>query len=63
MGNLKFWSENLKVRDNLGDLDVDKRIILKWILNRMCGCKVNSAVRERDQRRAPVDTIMNFLVP
>jgi hypothetical protein len=26
----KFWLENLKERDNLGNLDVDKRKILEW---------------------------------
>jgi hypothetical protein len=29
----KFWSENLKGRDNLESLGVDGRIVLKWILN------------------------------
>jgi hypothetical protein len=35
MGNIrtKFWSENLKVRDNFGDQDVNGEIILKWILS------------------------------
>jgi hypothetical protein len=28
----KFWSENLKRRDHLKDLDVDGRIILEYIL-------------------------------
>jgi hypothetical protein len=28
----KFYSENFKGRDYLGDLGVDGRIILKWIL-------------------------------
>jgi len=27
-----FWSENLKERDNLGDLDVEEKIILEWTL-------------------------------
>jgi hypothetical protein len=27
-----FYSENLKETENLGDTDVDRRIILKWIL-------------------------------
>jgi hypothetical protein len=29
----QFWSENLKGIEHLGDLDVDGRIILKWLLN------------------------------
>jgi hypothetical protein len=28
----KFWFKNLNGRDHLGDLDVDQRILLKWIL-------------------------------
>jgi hypothetical protein len=28
----KFKSENLKGRDHLGDLGVDERIILEWVL-------------------------------
>jgi hypothetical protein len=27
--NTKFWSERLKGRDNLGDLGIDRKIILK----------------------------------
>jgi hypothetical protein len=30
----KFWSENVKGRDNLENLDADGRIILKWILRK-----------------------------
>jgi hypothetical protein len=30
----KFYSDNLKGRDHLGDRDVDGRAILKWILNK-----------------------------
>jgi hypothetical protein len=28
----KFWFENVKGSDHTGDLDVEGRIILKWIL-------------------------------
>ena len=28
---IEFWCGNLRVRDHLGDPDVDGRIILKWI--------------------------------
>jgi hypothetical protein len=30
----KLWSENLKERDSLEDLDIDVRIILKCILEK-----------------------------
>jgi hypothetical protein len=33
----KFLSGNLKGRDQLGDLDIGGRIILKWILRRYGG--------------------------
>jgi len=28
------WSENMKGRDYLGDLDLDRRIILEWIIEK-----------------------------
>jgi hypothetical protein len=31
----KFWSKNVKGRDLSGDLGVDRRIILEWILGSM----------------------------
>jgi hypothetical protein len=33
----KFWSENLKERDHLEDLGMDRRIILEWILDKQDG--------------------------
>jgi hypothetical protein len=30
--DIRVWLENLIGRDHLGDLDIDGRIILKWIL-------------------------------
>jgi hypothetical protein len=35
MTNTKFLPENLKGRGHIEDLDVDRRIILKCILNRV----------------------------
>jgi hypothetical protein len=29
-----FWSENLKEKDHLKDLNVNDRMILKWILEK-----------------------------
>jgi hypothetical protein len=37
MGDVKyteFYSENLKGRDRLGDLHIDGKIILKWVLRK-----------------------------
>jgi hypothetical protein len=33
----KLWSENLRVRDHLEDLDIEGRIILEWILGKFSG--------------------------
>jgi hypothetical protein len=33
----KFWLESLKGRDRSEDLDVDERIILKWVLVKQVG--------------------------
>jgi hypothetical protein len=30
----EFWLENLEGRNHLGDLSIDERIILKWILKK-----------------------------
>jgi hypothetical protein len=30
----KSWSENLKRRDNLMDLDINKKVILRWFLSK-----------------------------
>jgi hypothetical protein len=34
---IQFSSENLKGRDHLEDLDVDRRIISEWVLRKLCG--------------------------
>jgi hypothetical protein len=33
----EFWLENLKGRDYFGNLGINARIILKWILNKYGG--------------------------
>jgi hypothetical protein len=30
----KFWSENLNVRDHFEYVDIDDRMLLKWILEK-----------------------------
>jgi hypothetical protein len=32
--HIKFWSEILKRRESLGDIDVDGRIILKGVIHK-----------------------------
>jgi hypothetical protein len=34
-GYTRFWWENLRERDHLGDLGLDGRIILKWIFRKL----------------------------
>jgi hypothetical protein len=34
--NMKVWSESLKIRGYVGVLDIDEKIILKWILKKRC---------------------------
>jgi hypothetical protein len=53
----EFWLGNLKARYYLGDLDIDLRIILKYVLYGI-GCMdwINLAVY-RDKRR----TVLNLL--
>jgi len=31
---MKFWSENLKGRDHLEELGIDRKVILQWILRK-----------------------------
>ena len=35
--------ENVKERNLLEDIGVDRRIVLKWILNKMGGCGLHSS--------------------
>ena len=32
--NTEFWWRNVKEKDHLGDLDGDRRIVIKWILKK-----------------------------
>jgi hypothetical protein len=45
------------------DLDVDKRIILKWILERGDGMDWNVLAQDRDQWLVLVNTVMDPKVP
>jgi hypothetical protein len=33
----KFWSGNLKRRNYLEDIDIEGKIIFKWLLRKQCG--------------------------
>jgi hypothetical protein len=35
--HIEFWWENQRKRDHYEDLDVDGRMILRWILERLDG--------------------------
>jgi hypothetical protein len=60
----KFWLENLKGRDYLGDLSVDGRVILKWILTNFYGGMWTVSIWLRiGNWRALVNTVMNLRVP
>jgi hypothetical protein len=60
----KFRSEILKGRGHLGDLDVERRIILEWISQKQDECAdwIHLA-EDKDQRRDFVNTAMNLWVP
>jgi hypothetical protein len=58
-----FWLENLlKEMDCMEVLHTDRRKILKWILReiRWYGVDCMYLVQGRDQRQAPVNTIMDL---
>jgi hypothetical protein len=40
--NTSFYCENLKVRDHLGELDVNGWIILKWLIVKYSGNEENA---------------------
>jgi hypothetical protein len=60
----KIYLNILKVRDHLGDLDVDKSIILKLIL-KVVNDDVNwiHLAQDRDQCRVLVNMIMKLRAP
>jgi hypothetical protein len=62
--HIKFWLLNLKGRDHSGNLAVDGKIILKWIIGKWEGedvCWIHRA-QERNQWRTSVNSVMKFRV-
>ena len=60
-----FWWGNVEERNHLGDLDVDGRIILRWIFGKWdvgAWTRIDLA-QDRDRWRALVTAVMNLRVP
>jgi len=55
-------SENLKGNDHSEDLSVDGNIILEWVLDKWECVDWIHLAQDRDQWRAPVNTVMNLRV-
>jgi hypothetical protein len=59
-----FWWGNLREGNNLGDLDVNGRIILKWIFEKWVGgMDWIDLAHDRDRWRAVVNSVINLRVP
>jgi hypothetical protein len=56
-----FWWGNLRERDHLEDIRVDRRIILKLIFKKWCG--VQEQAQDMHRWQAVVNAVMNFRVP
>jgi hypothetical protein len=57
-----FWWGNLRKRDHFEDLDIDWRIILKWIFKKWDGGHGLDMAQDRDRWRAVVSAVMNLRV-
>jgi len=60
-----FWWGNLRERNQWGDLNVDGRIILRWIFRKLEGVVGTGMelAQDRERWRALPSTVLNFLVP
>ena len=59
-----LWLRNLGERDNLEDLGVDQRIIIRWIFRKWDNdIDWIDLIQDRDRWRALVNAVMNLWVP
>jgi hypothetical protein len=59
-----FWWEDLREGDHLGDPDIDRKIILKWIFKEWDGgMDWIELAQDRDRWRVLVNEAMNCWVP
>ena len=59
-----FWWGDLRERDHLEDLDIDRWIIVKWIFRKADGgMDWIDLAQGRDSWRAVVNAVMNLRVP
>ena len=59
-----FWWGDLRERDHLQDLDVDGRVVLKWIFKKSNGVMGwIYLAQDRDRWQALVNAVMNFRFP
>jgi hypothetical protein len=62
----KFWSGNLKVRNRLEDLGVDRRIMLDWMLGKEDGKVWTGFIWLRagtSDRLSQTRSVMNLRIP
>jgi hypothetical protein len=58
------WAGELRVRDSLEDLGVDKGLVLKCILKKCAGrLDLIDLSQDRGKWRALVNAVMNLLIP
>jgi len=58
-----YWEDKFKGRDHLGDLGIDGRMILEWIIREWGILKWMHLVQDRDQLWALVNMVMHLRIP
>ena len=62
--NTGIWWKNLRERDHLEELDIDRGVMLKWIFKESeWGMDLIYLAQDRDRRGAIVSAVMNLRVP